>query len=108
MSDTRTNVDIFSAILDAEEDEVIVSQERLNAIDSPDFPTANTQILTESLPDEALQTQVDVTDVESQKFRSAMGGLTFQFWDEIEAFAESIRPGSETTYEQAKAEKEDD
>ena len=104
MSDTKTNVDIFSAILDAEEDEVIVSQERLNAIDSPDFPTANTQILTESLPDEALQTQVDVTDVESQKFRSAMGGLTFQFWDEIEAFAESIRPGSETTYEQAKAE----
>jgi len=106
MADTRTNVDIFSSILDAEDDEVIVSQERINAINSPDFPTddSNTQIFTESLPDEALQTQVDVTDVDKQKFRSAMGGLTFQFWDEIEAFAESIRPGSETTYEQAKAE----
>ena len=106
MADTRTNVDIFSSILDAEDDEVIVSQERINTINSPDFPTddSNTQIFTESLPDEALQTQVDVTDVDKQKFRSAMGGLTFQFWDEIEAFAESIRPGSETTYEQAKAE----
>ena len=101
MADNRTNVDIFSAIGE-EEDEVVVSQERL----SPDFPidSLNSELLSQSLPEETLESQVDLTNVDKQKFRTAMGGLTFQFWDEIEAFATSLKPGTETTYEQAKAE----
>ena len=100
MADNRTNVDIFSAIGE-EEDEIVVSQERV----SPDFPTdsLNSELLTQSLPDEALETQVDVTNVDKQKFRTAMGGLTFQFWDEMEAFATSLINDG-VSYDQAKAE----
>ena len=56
MADNRTNVDIFSAIGE-EEDEVVVSQERL----SPDFPIddLNADLLSQSLPEESLEAQVD-------------------------------------------------
>lgn len=103
MADNRTNVDIFSAI-DEEQEEPVVSQDRITSI--TDFPNdnLNTSLMTESLPSEALETQIAQGDVDKQKFRSAMGGLTFQFWDEIEAFARSLAPGQETSYEQAKAE----
>ena len=100
MADNRTNVDIFSAIGE-EEDEVVVSQERL----SPDFPidSLNSELLSQSLPEEALETQVDLTNVDKQKFRTAMGGLTFQFWDEMEAFATSL-VNDGVSYDQAKSE----
>ena len=100
MADNRTNIDIFSAIGE-EEDEIVVNQERL----SPDFPTdsLNAELLSQSLPSEALETQVDLTDVDKQKFRTAMGGLTFQFWDEMEALAVSL-VNDGVSYDQAKSE----
>ena len=100
MADNRSNVDIFSAIGE-EDDEIAVSQERL----SPDFPIddLNADLLSQSLPEESLEAQVDVTNVDKQKFRSAMGGLTFQFWDEMEAFATSL-VNDGVSYDQAKSE----
>ena len=55
------------------------------------------------MPEEALETQVDLTNVDKQKFRTAMGGLTFQFWDEMEAFATSL-VNDGVSYDQAKSE----
>ena len=100
MADNRSNVDIFSAIGE-EDDEIAVSQERL----SPDFPIddLNADLLSQSLPEESLEAQVDVTNVDKQKFRTAMGGLTFQFWDEMEAFATSL-VNDGVSYDQAKSE----
>ena len=104
MADTRTNVDIFAGIGVVEDDEVVVDQTVIDSL--PDFPTnnQNVNILSESLPstDDSLTVE-HYGEAESQKFRSAMGGLTFQFADELEAFARSLIEDG-VSYEQAKAE----
>ena len=102
MADNRTNVDIFSAIGETEE-EPVVQQERITSI--TDFPNQNlnSELLSESLPSQSFESQVDLTDVDKQKFRTAMGGLTFQFWDEMEAYARSL-VNDGVSYEQAKSE----
>ena len=101
MADDRTNIDIFSGI--GFDDEPIVSQEEINNL--PDFPTENlnAELLNQSVPYQATETQVDVTNVDKQKFRTAMGGLTFQFWDEMEAYATSL-VNDGVSYDQAKTE----
>ena len=102
MADNRTNVDIFSAIGETEE-EPVVQQERITSI--TDFPNQNlnSELLSDSLPSQSFESQVDLTDVDKQKFRTAMGGLTFQFWDEMEAYARSL-VNDGVSYEQAKSE----
>jgi hypothetical protein len=104
---TRTNLEIFSGIGVDDEKEVVVDSSLINT--STDFPTdstnnANVNILSESLPiaDNSLTVE-HYGEAESQKGRAFAGGLTFQFADELEAFAISLKDDG-VSYEQAKAE----
>lgn len=101
MADTRTNVDIFSGIGVDEDEEVVVDQ---TVIDSLPTNNQNVNILSESLPSTDNSLTVEhYGEAESQKGRAFAGGLTFQFADELEAFAKSLMDDN-VSYEQAKAE----
>jgi len=63
---------------------------------------ANVELMSELMPEINLQEQGSV-EAPSQKARAFAGGLTFQFADEIEAFAVSLLDDG-VSYEQAKAE----
>jgi len=81
-----TGFEILSQI-DAEED-INVDESVLNSI-NPNDQTLD--ILNRSLPsNDGSSTVQSIGEADSQKLRSTLGGLTFQFADEIEAFAVSL------------------
>lgn len=94
-----TGFEILSQI--DKEDEISVDESVLNSI-NPNDQTLD--ILNRSLPsNDGSSTIQSIGVADSQKLRSALGGLTFQFADEIEAFAKSLLNDG-VSYEQAKAE----
>ena len=97
MADTRTNEELFDDVFAPTEMGVVDAA----AIESSS--EQNVQMMQDLLPEVSLE-DAGVVEAESQKFRSFAGGVTFQFWDELEAYAKSLAPGSEVSYEQAKAE----
>ena len=94
-----TGFEILSQI--DKEDEINVDESVLNSI-NPNDQTLD--ILNRSLPsNDGSSTVQSIGEAESQKVRSTLGGLTFQFADEIEAFAVSLLNDG-VSYDQAKAE----
>jgi hypothetical protein len=95
-ADNRTNEELFSDIFTPPESSIVDSA----ALESSS--EANVQLMEDLLPEVSLEDS-GVVEAESQRLRSFAGGLTFQFWDEIEAFATSLMDDG-VSYEEAKAE----
>ena len=96
----KTGFEILSQV-GVDKDEIDVDESVLNSI-NPNDQTLD--ILNRSLPsNEGSLTAQSIGEAEPQKIRSALGGLTFQFADEIEAFAVSLLEDG-VSYDQAKAE----
>ena len=96
MADKRTNEELFADIFAPTEPGVVDSA----ALESSS--EANVQLMQDLLPEVSLEDK-GVVEAESQRLRSFAGGVTFQFWDEIEAYAKSLIDDN-VSYEQAKAE----
>ena len=96
MGDRKIDDDLFADVYTPSTSTDVVASDIESSSD------ANVELMAELMPRTDLQEQGSV-EAESQKARAFAGGLTFQFADEIEAFAVSLLDDG-VSYEQAKAE----
>ena len=96
MADTRTDEELFGDVFTPTN--VVVDSAAVESGSS----AQNIQMMQDLLPQVSLE-DTGVVQAPSQKFRSFAGGVTFQFWDELEAYARSLIDDN-VSYEQAKSE----
>jgi len=102
----QDNDEIFANLIQ-NNDEVIVSQEAIDqnlSLEGENQNNQNVNVLLDSALPEIDQDQfIPEVPADSQKARAFAGGLTFQFADELEAFAVSLLDSGKS-YAEAKAE----
>jgi hypothetical protein len=96
VADTRTDEELFGDVFTPTN--VVVDSAAVESGSS----AQNVQMMQDLLPQVSLE-DTGVVQADSQKFRSFAGGVTFQFWDELEAYARSLIDDN-VSYEQAKSE----
>ena len=96
MADTRTDEELFGDVFTPTN--VVVDSAAVESGSS----AQNIQMMQDLLPQVSLE-DTGIVQAPSQKFRSFAGGVTFQFWDELEAYARSLIDDN-VSYEQAKSE----
>jgi hypothetical protein len=96
MADKRTNEELFEEVF-IPKTESVVDSSAVQASSSE-----NVQLIQDVVPQVSLE-ESGVVEAPSQKARAFAGGLTFQFADELEAFAVSLL-NDNVSYEEAKAE----
>jgi len=96
MADKRTDEELFDDVFTPSGSGVV------DAATIQSSSQENVQMMQDLLPQVSLE-DTGVVQAPSQKFRSFAGGVTFQFWDELEAYARSLI-NDNVSYEQAKSE----
>jgi len=96
MADKRTDEELFDDVFTPSGSGVV------DAATIQSSSQENVQMMQDLLPQVSLE-DTGVVQADSQKFRSFAGGVTFQFADELEAYARSLMDDN-VSYEQAKSE----
>jgi len=95
-ADKRTDEELFNDVFTPKTESVVDS----SAVQASS--SENVQLIQDVVPQVSLE-ESGVVEAPSQKARAFAGGLTFQFADELEAFAVSLL-NDNVSYEEAKAE----